>query len=164
MKIKFITTGGTIDKLYFDALDQYQVGESQITRFLQEANVTIEYEVTPLLRKDSLDMTDEDRQLILETIRSDPSDRIVVTHGTDTMIETAQLLQAVRDKTIVLVGAMKPARFQVTDAAFNIGFAVAAAELLPPGVYLAMNGQVFDPRRVRKNRERNWFEMLNDEC
>lgn len=158
MRIKFITTGGTIDKLYFDALDAYQVGEPQIGAFLHEANVTLEYEVQSLFQKDSLELTTEDRQRLLETVRSDPNDRIIVTHGTDTMIQTAQVLRAVRGKTIVLVGAMKPARFRVTDAPFNIGFAVAAVQLLPRGVYLAMNGRIFDPNRVRKNREQNRFE------
>jgi L-asparaginase len=160
MKIKFFTTGGTIDKLYFDALDRYQVGEPQAIEFLEEANVTFEYEVTSILRKDSLELTDDDRQLIVAAVAADPHERILVTHGTDTMIATARALQAVQGKTIVLVGAMRPARFRATDAEFNIGFAVAAVQILPPGVYVAMNGRVFDPQRVRKNREKNRFEPV----
>ncbi len=158
--IRIFTTGGTIDKIYFDRKNAFQVGEPQIVELLQEANIGLEYETTSILRKDSLDLTDADRRLIVDTVRTDPADRILVTHGTDTMIETARLLAAaVADKTVILVGAMQPARIRSSDAEFNIGFAVAAVQLLPHGVYIAMNGQVFTPDKVRKNLELNRFEQ-----
>jgi len=158
MKIKFITTGGTIDKIYFDAKSEFEVGSPQILEILRDAHVTFEYEVESVLRKDSLDMTDEDRQLIRERVEADPCPRIVITHGTDTMVQTARWLRGIPAKTIVLTGSMQPARFRVTDAVFNVGQAIGAVQGLPPGVYLAMDGRIFDPDRTRKNVEKNCFE------
>lgn len=158
MTIRILATGGTIDKIYFDAKSQYQVGEPQILEVLREANVTFEYEVVSLLRKDSLEMTDEDRERIRRAIEADDHRHFVVTHGTDTMVQTARALLGIPGKTIVLTGAMQPARFRMTDAVFNIGCAVTAVQLLPEGVYVAMNGRVFRPDRVRKNVELNRFE------
>jgi L-asparaginase len=158
MKIKIITTGGTIDKIYFDAKSEFQVGEPQIGEVLKEANVAFEYEIVSLLRKDSLDLTDEDRRTILKAVSAAAEMRIVVTHGTDTMIQTAKVLKSVSDKTIVLTGAMQPAKFRFTDAVFNIGVAVIAAQLLPGGVYIAMNGKIFDPDRAAKNAKLKRFE------
>ncbi len=158
MKLKFLTTGGTIDKVYFDAKSEFQVGSPQVLEILKEANVTFDYEVESILRKDSLDMTDEDRRLIRARIEEDTSPRIVVTHGTDTLIETARALAGIPAKTIVLTGSMQPARFRSTDAVFNIGTAIGAAQTLPPGVYIAMNGQVLDPVGLVKNREKHCFE------
>ena len=158
MKIKFYAVGGTIDKVYFDRMSEYQVGESLLVDILTEANVTLDYEYDSLIHKDSLDMADADRQMLFERIRSDTHQRIVVTHGTDTMIETAKKLQGIENKTVVLTGAMQPAKFRSSDAEFNIGCAVAAVQTLPPGVYIAMNGRIFDPDKVRKNRELNRFE------
>ena len=160
MKIKIITTGGTIDKIYFDQKSQFQVGEPQIAEVLREANVTFDYEVQPLLRKDSLDLTDEDRRLIYETIKSDEYDRFLITHGTDTMITTARKLQKIQNKVMVLTGSMQPAKLRLTDAFFNIGYAIAAVQLLPSGVYIAMNGRIFKPDKARKNVEQNRFEEL----
>jgi L-asparaginase len=160
MKIKIITTGGTIDKIYFDRKGDYQVGDPQISEVLKEANVTLDFEVNPLLRKDSLDLTDEDRLLIYETIRQDENPHFIVTHGTDTMILTAKVLQRLKNKVIVLTGAMAPARFRMTDAVFNIASAVTAVQLLPHGAYIAMNGRIFHPEEVRKNFELNRFEPL----
>ena len=160
MFIRFITTGGTIDKIYFDDLSQYEVGESQIQHILHEGLVDFDYEVEPLLHKDSLEMTDEDRQKLRDFIANDSAERFVVTHGTDTMPEAATALQGLEGKTIVLTGALTPARFKYSDAIFNVAVAVAAVQCLPPGVYLAMNGRVFSPDNVRKNRERNRFEPL----
>jgi len=162
MKIKFFTTGGTIDKIYFDAKSEYEVGPPQVLEVLKEANVAFNYEVESLLRKDSLDITGEDRQLIRQRIAAEPCDRIVITHGTDTMIETAKTLSGIPGKTIVLTGSMQPARFRVTDATFNIGSAIAAVQNLGPGVYLAMNGRILDPHKARKNREKNIFETAVD--
>jgi L-asparaginase len=158
MKIKIFTAGGTIDKVYFDAKSEYEVGPPQVVEILQEARVTLDYAIEPVLSKDSLDMTDEDRQSLRRRVAADACQRIVITHGTDTMIQTALGLRSIPEKTIVLTGSMQPARFKVTDAVFNIGTAIGAVQSLPPGVYLAMNGRIFDPARVRKNREENRFE------
>ncbi len=160
MKLVFITTGGTIDKIYFDRKGRFEVGDPQITEVLREANVTLDFEVISLMRKDSLDMSDADRRIVLETVRKHSEQRFVVTHGTDTMVETAKVLQGARGKTVVLTGAMQPARFRFTDAVFNIATAVAAVQLLPQGTYIAMNGRIFLPDRARKNVERNCFEEL----
>ena len=160
MKITIFTTGGTIDKVYFDAKSKFQVGEPQIAELLRESNVGIDYEIHSIMRKDSLDLDDGDRRLIRERVAACPGERCVVTHGTDTMIETALVLLDVPRKTIVLTGAMQPARLRVSDAEFNVGFAMGVVQLLGHGVYVAMNAQVFDPRRARKNVERNRFEHL----
>lgn len=159
MKVKIFTTGGTIDKIYFDAKSSYEVGEPQIGEILDEANVQIGFDVETLFRKDSLDLTDEDRAVIVRRVRQEASQHVLITHGTDTMIDTAQALQEVSGKTIVLVGSLSPARFKNSDAVFNIGFAFAAVQLLPVGVHLAMNGRAFDPEHVRKNRQLNQFEL-----
>jgi L-asparaginase len=160
MFIRFITTGGTIDKIYFDDLSQFEVGESQIQHVLGEGRVEFDYEVTPLLQKDSLEMTDEDRLKLRDFIAGDEASRVIVTHGTDTMPETADALAGLDGKTIVLTGALTPARFKTTDAIFNVGMAVAAVQTAEPGVYIAMNGQVFTAGAVRKNRSENRFERL----
>ncbi|MBW2406891.1 MAG: asparaginase [Deltaproteobacteria bacterium] len=160
MKIKIFTVGGTIDKVYFDRKSAYEVGEPRIGEILKEANVTFEYEISSILHKDSLDMTDEDRQLIFDKVASDQHRHILLTHGTDTMIQTAKKLQTITGKVIVLTGAMEPARFKYSDAEFNIGCAVAAVQVLAPGVYIVMNGRIFDPDRIKKNLEQNWFEEL----
>ena len=160
MYIKIFTTGGTIDKVYFDAKSQFLIGDPQIGEVLRGANVTIDYDVTPLMRKDSLELTDEDRQIIHDAIAAAPCKRIVITHGTDTMTTTAAVLRDIQDKTIVLTGSMQPARFHTTDAIYNIASAMTAAQLLPPGVYIAMNGQVFEADKVRKNVEENRFEVV----
>ncbi len=158
MKIKFLTAGGTIDKVYFDAKSEFEVGTPQVAELLRDANVTFEHEIESLLRKDSLDMTDADRTLIRARVAADPADRIIVTHGTDTMIQTALALKGIPGKTIVLTGSMQPARLRVTDAAFNLGTAVAAVQTLPAGVYLAMNGRIFNPDTSRKNVASHRFE------
>lgn len=160
MLIRFITTGGTIDKNYFDALSQFEVGESQIEHILTDGLVNFDYEVVSLFRKDSLDLTDDDRQQLKETIENDDARRFVISHGTDTMVETAAVLSGIPGKTIVLTGALSPARFRTTDAVFNVGMAVAAAQMAEPGVYLAISGQLFEASKVRKNRDRNRFERI----
>ena len=160
MFIRFITTGGTIDKIYFDTLSRFEVGESRIRRILSEALVTFDYGIEPLLQKDSLELSASDREAIRRFIENDDSSRFVVTHGTDTMVETARALAGIDGKTIVLTGALSPARFRTSDAIFNVGMAAAAAQTVPPGVYIAMNGRLFAGDAVRKNRERNGFEAL----
>jgi len=160
MQLEIFTTGGTIDKVYFDAKSKFEVGEPQILEVLREANLSIAYQVTPLMRKDSLELTDQDRELVRKSVEASTSSRIVITHGTDTMTETARALTGVTGKTIVLTGAMQPARFRFTDAVFNIASAMMAAQTLAAGVYIAMNGQVFDPETTRKNVELNRFEAI----
>jgi L-asparaginase len=160
MKIKFFTTGGTIDKVYFDKKSEYQVGGPITRDIIHEMNVAFEYEFKSILKKDSLDLTDADRQFIFDTISSDEHQNIIVTHGTDTMIQTAQKLQMIPDKVIVLTGAIEPAGFKSSDAVFNIGTAVAAVQTLPHGTYIAMNGCIFTPDRVRKNLKTNRFEEI----
>ena len=160
MDIKIYTVGGTIDKVYFDSKSTFEVGEPKIGEILEEAGVTFSYSLDAILHKDSLDMTDADRRLIYDTVIADPHRHIVLTHGTDTMVETAGVLRVIPDKVMVLTGAMQPARFKTSDAAFNIGCAVAAVQILPPGAYIAMNGRIFDPEKVRKNRDANRFETV----
>ena len=160
MVIEIITTGGTIDKVYFDAKSSFEIGEPQIGEVLQDANLTVEYRITPLLRKDSLDLTDDDRELIKEAVINSSATQIVITHGTDTMVETAKHLQGIAGKTIVLTGAMQPARFRFTDAIYNIASATTAVQLLPEGAWIAMNGRCFDPETTRKNVAMNKFESF----
>ena len=161
MTIKIFTTGGTFDKVYFDAASEFHIGEPMVAALLEEANVSFDYEIESLLKKDSLDMNDTDRELIRNAIENVPNDRVMLTHGTDTMVATARTLLDIPGKTIVLFGAMQPARMRYSDAMYNLGFASAAVQLLPNGVHLAMNGQIFDPRKVSKNRAQNRFESVD---
>ena len=156
-----VTTGGTIDKIYFDAKSDYQVGEPQIGGILEDFRVAFRFHVIPLLRKDSLFVTDADRQLLRATIAAQDEAHVLVTHGTDSMVQTAEVLAGISGKTIVLTGALNPARFEGSDAVFNIGCAVGAVQSLPAGVYIAMNGRIWDPRKVRKNVEANRFESID---
>ncbi len=161
MKLKILTTGGTIDKIYFDSKSEFEIGEPEIGRILQEAQASFEFQVVQLMRKDSLELDDNDRELIRRTIAADDCEHVLITHGTDTMTATAAVLRNVPGKTIVLTGALNPARFRSSDAIFNIGLAVGAAQTMPHGVYIAINGRVFDAASVRKNRELNQFENLH---
>ncbi|MGN6655169.1 MAG: asparaginase domain-containing protein [Rhodanobacter sp.] len=156
--LTIVTTGGTIDKVYFDDKSENKIGSPQIGEILGHLGVAFDFDVIPILRKDSLHITDEDRALIRSTIEAQPHRHVLVTHGTDTMVETARELAQVKGKVIVLTGALNPARFQGSDAVFNVGCAVAAVQTLPEGVYITMNGRVWDPARVRKNRAENRFE------
>ncbi|MBN2428606.1 MAG: asparaginase [Deltaproteobacteria bacterium] len=160
MKIKIIATGGTIDKIYFDRKGEFQVGEPQAIEILKEANVCFDYEVVSLLRKDSLDLTADDREKIFRAVADDDNHLFVITHGTDTMVETARKLQGIKDKVVVFTGAMQPARFHLTDAIFNLAAALTAVQTLPCGVYIAMNGMIFSPDRARKNVEMQRFENI----
>ncbi|MEQ8743038.1 asparaginase domain-containing protein [Parasphingorhabdus sp.] len=155
--IDIFTTGGTIDKVYFDALSEYQIGATALPDILSENNVFVAHRVTQLMRKDSLELTDADRTAIHEAVAASDADKILVTHGTDTMVQTARALSDIAGKTIVLTGAMQPATLRNSDAEFNVGFALAAAQTLPPGVYIAMNGEVFDPSKVQKDRSAHRF-------
>ena len=159
-RLLIITTGGTIDKIYFDDKSDYQVGEPQISQILHAMNVGFSFEVNALLRKDSLHIGPEDRQLIRDAVTRSEVRHVLITHGTDTMVETARVLEGLEGRTIVLTGALNPARFRDSDAVFNIGCAVGAVQALPPGVYIAMNGRVWKPDSVRKNLEANRFEQI----
>jgi len=156
--LTIISTGGTIDKVYFDDKSTYQIGAPQIGEILDNIGVAFTFDVIPIMRKDSLHITDDDRDLMRRTIEAQPHRHVLVTHGTDTMVETAHKLQGIAGKVIVLTGALNPARFQGSDAVFNIGCAVGALQGLLDGVYIAMNGRIWDPLRVRKNRDANRFE------
>ena len=157
-ELLIVTTGGTIDKIYFDDKSDYQIGDPQIGRMLEELGVAFRFSVIPILRKDSLHLGDADRELVRATIAAQPARHVLVTHGTDSMIATAQVLASIPGKTIVLTGALSPARFRGSDAEFNIGTAVGAVQSLPEGVYIAMNGRIWDPAKVRKNVDANRFE------
>jgi L-asparaginase len=165
MHVQIFTTGGTIDKVYFDAKSEYEIGDPQIVEILRTAGVSFSYACEPLMQKDSLDLTDADRAVIARRVAETGADHVILTHGTDTMVETAravaETLGPEPSKTVVLVGSLAPARFRTTDAEFNIGFAAAAVQTLPPGVYVTMNGGVFRPDEVRKNRALNRFEPVS---
>jgi L-asparaginase len=155
--IDIFTTGGTIDKVYFDALSEYQIGPTALTDMLRENNVYAPHRVTQLMRKDSLELTDDDRAAIHNAVAESDAAQILVTHGTDTMVHTGRTLNDIQGKTIVLTGAMQPATLRASDADFNVGFALAAVQTLPPGVYVAMNGQIFDPQLTKKDRAGSRF-------
>lgn len=158
--LHIIAAGGTIDKVYFDAKSAYEIGEPQAGDILAEAGVTFDFVVEGVLRKDSLEMTDADRQLIRERVLAATEKHILITHGTDTMTDTAATLADIPDKVIVFTGSMVPARFRHNDALFNIGCAIGGLQALPPGVYIAMSGQLFPAGSVRKNREAGRFEPV----
>jgi L-asparaginase len=155
-----VTTGGTIDKVYFDDKSDYQVGEPQIGKILEELGVAFRFRVVPVLRKDSLHIDAADRELVRDTIAANDARHVLVTHGTDSMVETARVLSSLPGRTIVLTGALNPARFRGSDAEFNVVTAVGAVQSLPDGVYIAMNGRVWNPAKVRKNVAANRFEAL----
>jgi len=160
MKIKIFSVGGTIDKVYFDQLSDYKVGGPSIREILDGFPLNLEYEIDSFIRKDSLDMTDEDRNLVLEKVQAETCPNILITHGTDTMVETARLLKQVQDKTVVLTGAMEPAGFLHSDAVFNVGCAITAVQTMQPGVYIAMNGRIYDPDKVEKDRNSMRFREI----
>lgn len=161
MHLRVITTGGTIDKVYFDNLSAYQVGEPQVGPLLKEANVSFTYVLEEVCRKDSLALTSSDRTLIRRRVRAATERLILIIHGTDTMTDTGARLSGITDKVIVLTGAMVPARNLHSDAAFNLGCAVGALPVLSPGVYLAMNGRVAPVGHLRKNRAMGRFEAVD---
>lgn len=159
-RLHILTTGGTIDKIYYDDKSDYQIGEPEISRILKAMNVAFDWEIRALMRKDSLDMREADRSLIRQAVMSSDEGHYLITHGTDTMVETAATLGDVGERVIVLTGALNPARFIDSDAVFNIGCAVGAVQALPPGVWIAMNGRIWNPKKVRKNRDANRFEAI----
>jgi L-asparaginase len=159
MKIVFIQTGGTIDKDYPKTTGGYafEIGESAAKRILQRANPSFDFEIVSILRKDSLDITEQDRKRIRDACEKTAADKIIVTHGTDTMIETAEKLSSIKGKVIVLTGATKPEKFVDSDASFNLGTAVGAISLLQKGVYIAMNGRIYPWNKVKRNSETGQF-------
>ncbi len=161
MKIQVFCVGGTIDKIYFDAKSKYEVGAPAIGKMLNQIAVNLDIEVTSLMAKDSLEMTDADRQAIAEAVAACDADKIIITHGTDTMPETARSLSNSSNKAIVLTGALAPAIFKDSDAMFNVGGALAAVQALESGVYIVMNGELFDATNVRKDVENNCFRRLS---
>ncbi len=157
-KLLIVTTGGTIDKIYFDDMSDYQIGDPQIGQILQQLQVGFEFEVNAMMRKDSLHFTQQDRDAIYTAVADSDARHVLITHGTDTMVQTALQLADIPNKTMVLTGALNPARFRDSDAVFNIGCAVGAVQTLPPGAWIAMSGCIWDPHEVRKNRDKNRFE------
>jgi len=159
--LEILTTGGTIDKVYFDKKSNYEVGDPFVEELLRKMNVNISFKVKSLMKIDSLDMTDIDREEILNYIKNSNANNFLITHGTDSIVETAIYLKKISDKTIVLTGSLKPAIFIDNDAIFNVGSALTSAQILKNGVYIVINGQVFSPDNVRKNLEKNIFETIN---
>lgn len=161
MPLKILVTGGTFDKEYNEINGMLYFKDTHISEMLRLGRCRLETNLRTVMMIDSLEMTDADRQLILEHCKKAPEDKIVITHGTDTMVETARILaQGRTGKTIVLTGAMIPYAFGSSDGLFNLGSALSFAQTLPPGVYLAMNGKYFTWDNVRKNRERGEFEEI----
>ncbi len=162
MSIKLILTGGTIDKHYNESNGELDFAKTHMPDLLELGRNCAEIEIEQTMLLDSLEMTDADRQIVLDACMKSAQDRILITHGTDAIVETATVLgEAKLDKTIVLVGAMIPFVFKHSDAVFNMGFALGALECLPQGVYVAMNGKVFDWDAVVKNRDLGVFESVS---
>lgn len=161
--IHLLITGGTLDKQYQATTGELFFPYTHLPLILQEANSTLAIESTVLMQKDSLEMTKEDRALICQTCIDSPQQSIVITHGTDTMVETALTLLKRTDlkgKTVILTGAMRPFMLGNSDASFNLGAALMAAQLANPGVYIAMNGQIFNANNVQKDRQLGQFKPL----
>ncbi|TVR64224.1 MAG: asparaginase [Gemmatimonadales bacterium] len=161
MRIRIFVTGGTFDKAYDEIRGELSFGNTHLPDMLARGRCGLDVEIRTIMMVDSLEMSDADRELIAANCRRVPEDRIVVTHGTDTLVETARVLAAtVPDRTIVLTGAMIPYAFGSSDGLFNLGSALSFAQVLPHGVYVAMNGRVFPWDGVRKNRKTGRFEEV----
>lgn len=158
MHIQIFTTGGTFDKVYYDALSDFQIGEPMAGEILREAGVALDFNLKSLLRKDSLELDDADRALLREKVAACPARHILITHGTDSMTLSAEALRGIAGKVILFTGAMQPARMRQSDAPFNLGVAIGALQCLADGIYIAMNGRIFEAGKVRKNREQGRFE------
>ena len=159
MNILFIQTGGSIDKDYPKTIKGYafEINEPAVERILQRIKPTFRYSIKTLLKKDSQEITDEDRKLILDFCKSSDFSKIIITHGTDSMLETAKYLDVIKNKTIILTGSFKPEKFKDSDADFNVGMAVGAINYLPAGVYIAMNGMVQYYDEVKRNLKTGYF-------
>jgi L-asparaginase len=161
MSIRIFITGGTFDKEYNELTGQLYFKDSHLPEMLELGRNLVPVEIRTLMMIDSLEMTDDDRELIAEHCTKSPEDKIIITHGTDTMAETAQLLsQRITHKTIVITGAMVPYKFGSSDGLFNLGSALAFVQTLPHGVYVAMNGRYFNANNVRKNKLTGEFEEV----
>jgi L-asparaginase len=160
VKILFVQTGGTIDKDYPKVWQAYsfEITEPAFDRILELVNPAFGYRSVSALKKDSMDMTDEDRRKITELCKSAPEQHIVITHGTDTMSQTAEALSGIKDKTIVITGSARPERFSNSDAGFNVGTAVGAVQTLSHGVYISMNGLVSEWNKVEKSSKTGQFK------
>jgi len=162
MSIRIFVTGGTFDKEYNELNGELYFKDTHLYEMLRLGRSRLELEITTLMMIDSLDMNEQDRHTIARACQDVPENRILITHGTDTMPETAALLAGlIRDKTIVLTGAMVPYKFGSSDGLFNLGSALAFVQTLPPGVYVAMNGKIFEAENVRKNKTRGEFETIH---
>lgn len=163
MAIRILITGGTFDKEYDEIRGRLYFKDTHLPELLKLGRSRLDVQIRTVMLIDSLDMTDEDRQVILQNCLRAPEDQIVITHGTDTMVETARVLAgAIRDKTIVMTGAMIPIAFGSSDGLFNLGSSLSYVQALPHGVYVAMNGRCFTWDNVRKNRELGVFENLEE--
>lgn len=163
MTLRIFVTGGTFDKDYDYLKGELFFQDTQLPEMLRLGRCTIDINLRTLMMIDSLEMTNEDREMIVRNCRACPEDRVVITHGTDTMVKTARKIAEaqIEDKTIVLTGAMIPYKFGSSDGFFNLGSALAFAQTLPHGVYIVMNGRFFNWDNVRKNRQTGLFEELN---
>ena len=162
MAIRIFVTGGTFDKEYNELTGELYFKETHLPEMLQQSRSNLDVTIRTLMMIDSLNMNEEDRQLIVHQCKNTPESRIVITHGTDTMTVTASVLAgSIKDKTIVLTGAMIPYKFGSSDGFFNLGAALAFVQTLPPGVYIAMNGKAFPWDKVRKNKKTGVFEEMN---
>ena len=163
MRIRVFITGGTFDKEYDERTGKLYFEETHIPEMLRLGRCDVEVDVETLMMVDSLDMTDAQRQQVVDACRARPEKCIVITHGTDTMVETARAIaDGVTGKTVVLTGAMVPYAFGSSDGLFNLGSALSFVQALPPGVYIAMNGRSFTWDNVRKNRDEGVFERLRE--
>ena len=159
MTIKLLITGGTIDKQYNELNGELTFAQSAVEDMLAQGRVKLDILLETVMLKDSLDMDDNDRQQILESCLACDEPQVVITHGTDTMVETSQVLATkIKDKTIVLLGAMVPYQFKNSDALFNLGCAIAAVQTLENGVYITMNGKIFNYDEVIKNKDLGEFQ------
>ncbi len=160
--IRILVTGGTFDKEYNEHTGHLYFKKTHLPEMLRLGRCRVEVKICSVMMIDSLEMTDSDRALIVENCRQAPEERIVITHGTDTMTDTAAALAAgIHDKTIVLTGAMIPYAFGSSDGLFNLGSALSFVQVLLSGIYIAMNGECFPWNRCRKNRERGEFEGVS---
>jgi L-asparaginase len=158
MKIRVFTTGGTIAKKYDELTGELVFDDSHIEKMLKQGRCKAKLELTSLMLKDSLDMNDSDREEIFKACKTATEDKILITHGTDTMVKSAEKLSAIKDKTIVLTGAMIPYAFKNSDGVFNLGFALSAVQTLSCGVYICINGEIFNWDKVTKNTKKGYFE------
>jgi len=159
-KIRLLSTGGTIAKRYDEISGELVFDEAHIKKMFSQGRSNLNIKISPLMLKDSQDMDENDREIIYQACQDNLESYILITHGTDTMVESAKKLSSIKDKTIILTGAMIPYAFKNSDAMFNLGVALSAIETLPNGIYITMNGQIFTWDNVQKNKKEGKFETL----